>query len=291
MRRQNLDVPTDFPVTDFESIEALVQSRFETHSHLHHFIGAWYAVRYRFLAMTEYDECFTREIIRSGVAPCQRVRYQQERDLFGFFNSGCSVVDSLSFGLFAIGAMLKPTDFPIEPESEWKITPKYCFDKYSDAFGGDPILDTLQLMTKNGDPNWVKFSKIRNVLTHRVAPPRRFSVGDPRQPDAVMTRTNIVLDNQTTGSRRKQIASLLEKLLAASNLFLQARCRPAMHVGAPLGQSLSYAQPSFPRPSAPPPTIGGRFMTTNPARSRWSTSRFATISAIISSALWTRLRP
>jgi hypothetical protein len=36
------------------------------------------------------------------------------------------------------------------------------------------------------------------------------------------------------------------------------------------------------------PPIGGFFMTTNPARSRCSTSRFATISAMISSAAWTR---
>ena len=43
--------------------------------------------------------------------------------------------------------------------------------------------------------------------------------------------------------------------------------------------------------SAAPPPIAGRFMTTKPARSRCSTSRFATISAMILSALWTRLRP
>ncbi len=47
---------------------------------------------------------------------------------------------------------------------------------------------------------------------------------------------------------------------------------------------------SNPRPSAAAPISAGRFMMTKPARSRCSTSRRATISAMISSALWTRLR-
>jgi len=46
-----------------------------------------------------------------------------------------------------------------------------------------------------------------------------------------------------------------------------------------------------PRPSAAPPPIGGRFITTNPARSKCSTRRRATTSAMISSALCARLRP
>ena len=49
--------------------------------------------------------------------------------------------------------------------------------------------------------------------------------------------------------------------------------------------------PLRPVPSAAPPAIGGRFITTKPARSRCSTRRFATISAMISSALCDRFRP
>jgi hypothetical protein len=43
-------------------------------------------------------------------------------------------------------------------------------------------------------------------------------------------------------------------------------------------------RPSAPRPNTAAPTLGGRFMTTNPARSRWSTRRFATIAAMNSPA-------
>jgi len=68
------------------------------------------------------------------------------------------------------------------------------------------------------------------------------------------------------------------------------RVLTAAGVGAAEGAGYP-AYPSNPRPSAAAPTSDGRFITTKPARSRCSTSRLATISAMISSALCTRLRP
>jgi hypothetical protein len=50
-------------------------------------------------------------------------------------------------------------------------------------------------------------------------------------------------------------------------------------------------QPSNLRPSAAPPPIAGRFMTTKPPRSKCSARRRATMAAMSSSALWTRLGP
>jgi hypothetical protein len=55
-------------------------------------------------------------------------------------------------------------------------------------------------------------------------------------------------------------------------------------------KALTKGHPSNPRPSAELPPIGGFFITTNPDCSRYLTSRRATISAMNSSALWTRLR-
>lgn len=54
-------------------------------------------------------------------------------------------------------------------------------------------------------------------------------------------------------------------------------------IRSPASGSARRGYPQNPRPNAAPPPIGGRFMTTNPARSKWSTNRLATISAIISS--------
>ena len=53
----------------------------------------------------------------------------------------------------------------------------------------------------------------------------------------------------------------------------------------------AHGHRSNPRPSAAPPVIGARFITTKPARSKCSTSRLATIAEMSSSASRTRLRP
>jgi hypothetical protein len=212
-----LDVPDDFPGADFENVEKKVQARFPEHAHSRRFVGAWAAVAYRFMAMAQYDEKFTRELLQYGASPGPMLRYEQERDIFGFLNSGCSAVDAFSFGMFALGAMLKPSAFPLRESNEWKVNPGTCHFAYSSAFTGDTIVSALQLTTKNGDPNWVGFSNFRNVLTHRAAPARDF-------PRGIISRVDIVLDKETTSSRRRQVAGLLGKLLAASNSFAQRHC-------------------------------------------------------------------
>jgi hypothetical protein len=225
LQSRELDVPDDFPGADFENVEKKVQARFPEHAHARFFGGAWGALAYRFMAMAQYDESFTKSILENGASPGPMLRYEQERDLFGFFSSGCSATDALLFGMFTLGAMLKPVAFALKDKSdERNVNPARCYDAYRRGFIGDPILVALQLTTKNGDPNWERFSAIRNVVTHRAAPPRDFSVGDPSQPDAIMSRVDVDLNKETTSSPRRQVAGLLGKLLAASNSFVQTHC-------------------------------------------------------------------
>jgi hypothetical protein len=222
LQGRNIDVPVDFPGNYFDAIEARVQSKFPGNRHLPYFLGAWSAVLYRFLALAEYDEEFTRQFRRFGASPVPQKRYEQERDLFGFFASGCSAVDAFFFSLFAIGAMLAPTTFPLNNEQdERKVKLDGCYRKYCIAFAGDPILTALQVVMTPGDPEWADFCNCRNILTHRAAPHRVFQIGDATSPAAVMARTDIVLDENTTSSRRTDIVFLLERLLAAGNVFVQ----------------------------------------------------------------------
>ena len=77
-------------------------------------------------------------------------------------------------------------------------------------------------------------------------------------------------------------------------VFARSRRRGVAFAGL---QTAAVARPSpghgplNPRPKAAPPLIDGFFITTKPDRSRCSTSPLATISAMISPALWTRFRP
>jgi hypothetical protein len=49
--------------------------------------GALNAIAYRFAALAEYDRNFTDSFNTHGGGPGQPFRYDQERDLFGFFNT------------------------------------------------------------------------------------------------------------------------------------------------------------------------------------------------------------
>ena len=74
---------------------------------------------------------------------------------------------------------------------------------------------------------------------------------------------------------------------------LRIVARGSKEDGPPMLQlaAKQHHRPSCPRPIAAPPPIGGRFMMTKPERSRCSTSRLATIAAIVSPAWCVRLRP
>jgi hypothetical protein len=138
LQSRELDVPDDFPGADFENIEKKVQARFAEHAHARFFGGAWGALAYRFMAMAQYDESFTKSILANGVSPGPMLRYEQERDLFGFFSSGCSATDALLFGMFTLGAMLKPVAFALKDKSdERNVNPARCYDAYRRGFIGD----------------------------------------------------------------------------------------------------------------------------------------------------------
>ncbi len=69
------------------------------------------------------------------------------------------------------------------------------------------------------------------------------------------------------------------------------RTKPGRQVADKSRFAWSRCRLSNPRASAAPPSVGGRFIATKPARSRCSTTRSAIMLAMISPALWTRLRP
>jgi len=112
-------MPDDFPVSHFEAVYEVVSRRAKTHAALfEHFAGAWSAVSYRYVAMTEHGESFTKSIApqRSDLSP--RDRYEQGRELFDFFSNGFSIFEATFYGLFAVGAILVPAQFPLSTPKE-----------------------------------------------------------------------------------------------------------------------------------------------------------------------------
>jgi hypothetical protein len=112
-------LPADFPVGPYEAVQKRVSVDLkESHPDSRgQFAGGWNALRYRYQACDEHDREFTRSI-QSEQTP--RERYIQERELFGFFVSGQSAIESLCYSLHAIASVIKAVEFPIQTKEDLK---------------------------------------------------------------------------------------------------------------------------------------------------------------------------
>src|SRR5829696_5705306 len=115
LRMNNLDMPPSFPEEQFDRIYLAVDRFRQNANHLQ-FQGAWNAVAYRYLAMTEYDKRFTASVKSHGRGPGEPERYCQERDLFGFASSAYSMFDAVHYAMFVAGSFVDSTNFEIANE-------------------------------------------------------------------------------------------------------------------------------------------------------------------------------
>jgi hypothetical protein len=228
LKVNGMTMPADFPVQAFESVHGRLAHFSDRRPTLHvHFAGAWNALSYRYLSLIEHGDAFTASIVVHGAAPDAQRRYQQERDLFGFFSNGFSVFESFFYGMYAIGALLDPARFPLEtPADQQRVTPARTVDAYSKAFPVDRILDAFRCFVN--DSAYKECREIRNVLTHRSAPGRTIFVTfeGSEAPTDEWKISNIPLDKDTVPIRRRHISRLMTAALEAARIFVSARISP-----------------------------------------------------------------
>jgi hypothetical protein len=208
-------MPPDFPAEPYESIQQRVSVDLgESHPEPRKlFAGGWNAVRYRYLACTEHDRDFTHSIQQERT---HLERYHQERDLFGFFVTGLSTIESLCFALYAIGSIVKPNEFPIGTDRNLReITPARTARQFAESFQGEPLTTALEQLTNSGE--FAEWSRLRNVLAHRTTPGRGIYVGGPQH--GTIEWAGINLDDETTPSRRRWLSEVVRGLLEAGDLF------------------------------------------------------------------------
>jgi hypothetical protein len=127
--------------------------------------------------------------------------------------------------MFAVGTFLAPDVFIlVTAADEAKVNIAETHKKYEQAFPSDPI--SVSFKKFSDDPARVKLSQLRNVLTHRAAPPRAFSLTvGPKdvRPSAEITRANITLDENTTRSLRQDVSRLLADCVKAAEVFVAAK--------------------------------------------------------------------
>jgi hypothetical protein len=222
-----LVMPDEFPVSAYQAVHATVRKHNQANPPMYEqWSGAWNAVSYRYLAVTEYSASFTQSVVdRTGTASVEG-RHRQERDLFGFFGSAVSALEAAFYGLYAIGGLLAPSQFPLATaEDQRNVSPSTTRVAFTRAFGGDPIVGAMDAVT--GDSAYRELREIRNVLTHRAAPGRRFFL-QAGVPDAVPVPDEwkvlgIRMDKDMTRTRQKDLARLLSMLLEGGRAFVEAR--------------------------------------------------------------------
>lgn len=219
-------MPVGFPAATYDAVYDIVQSLDPKHAELRvNFVGAWFAIGYRYRAMADYGKEFTKLIIADGVGPSPEKRYLQERALFGFFGNAFAAFEALFFGLFAIGAMIAPADFPFATAKDRRrVTPATTVAAYRRVFPADPFVNALEALTS--DDAFTKLRDIRSVLTHRVVLARQFYIRPPGSslPPAEW-KIGVALDEKTATTREAEVSCLLTTALAAAELFVRTQLR------------------------------------------------------------------
>ena len=235
----NLKMPADFSVKSYESCYARVEQKAEVISHssmwVSEFSPAWLAIAYRFRSCAECDRAFTASIKRAGSTPDEPERYFQERDLFNFFVSGLSALESFSYGLYFIGFALEPQVFTLAASDktykridlEKTVVPSFV----KSSFGSERITSELKCLLSQAE--YTQWSAIRNKLAHRITPVRTGvhsfieSVGPNYSGSTysheVLWLDGLTIDKHTTATWRVWLAKTLKSLFGTVDVFFNRK--------------------------------------------------------------------
>lgn len=217
-----ISMPADFPARDHEAIHEHCKPKMTPNpplaTHWSEYSAAWNAIAYRFRAVADHDEEFKAAITRQEHSD----RYRQERELFNFFVSGLSTIETFAYGLYFLASATRPIEFPInKPRS---ITLTATARQFANTFPTCAITSRLAAVEK--DSAFEEWRDIRNILAHRCSPGRilHLSVGGPpTNPNAndIWRLNNISLNSDTTGLRRQWLSQTLGGLLADARVFVE----------------------------------------------------------------------
>ena len=216
--KNQLIPPSDFDENLRLSVSTKVEKQHAKHPNAYtEFIQSWGAVQYRFYACTEHDEAFTESVQLHLDSPMQPHRYQQEKELFNFFMNGLSCIECMCYGLFSIGAMIDPTQFPFGSDKERQlVTPKKTSDCYNAAFPKEKL--SVRLGEMLDSRHYKDWHNMRRFLFHRIHPGRVFKVGVSTA--WIMGKS---IDQNTTAIPRKWLASTVKELLTLTDSFVATR--------------------------------------------------------------------
>jgi hypothetical protein len=223
-----IPIPHDFDEVLLSGVQSKAASKYEARQPelIRRLRVASMGLIYRFTACSEHDNAFTDSISKpGGDSPAMPERYIQEKNLFGFFSTGLSAIECLSFGLYAIGSIIDLTRFPAFTDRDVQnINPKSNAEKYGAAFTNDPLEIALNALIASTE--YREWKKMRNVLVHQSHPGRSFSMFVTSTTSVQRDATKwagFTIDSQLTRQRRTWLADKIKSILQETDAFLGRR--------------------------------------------------------------------
>lgn len=153
------------------------------------------AVAYRYRATVEYQSEFRKLFAApGGTAPPVDEHYRQEKSLFGFFVAGLACLESFAFSIHAIAAFYSPSRFPLSTKAQRGITPGAVAQRLQEVWPNATVTWVMRTLVK--DAVFMNWSQIRNVLCHRVVPPRAITAGSRLRSDWELVKSGYLGKNQ-----------------------------------------------------------------------------------------------
>lgn len=227
-----MPMPTDFPSAPYERLNVLVGAYDESArpeagtptDKWRDYASARNGILYRFLTAADADEAYGQaSALPNDVA---EKRYAEEKALFAFFTSLVSLVELLCYCSFAIGAMANGAVFPLATEQERRcVNPQRAKNKFVSAYGAEAITRAL----KNLLSTYKEANELRNVLSHRGAPPRKvfLHLGGHGRDRTEWGPGPFEIDANTTANLRPWMTQHTAACLSALCEFAESHLQPA----------------------------------------------------------------
>lgn len=225
-----IDVPADFPAQTYNDVHSRVWPR---HSDFvepfRHYAGAWNAVAIRFRSLADSDQNFQQTLVEAG-SPLNR--YSQEVTMFLFFGNSVATLDSLAYGLYAIGAMVDPKVFVLTAAALRNIQLHTAGKLFTQTFPSEPLGKSM--LTSATDATGQDLREIRNALSHRASSTRTFEMSPSPESascgtwriDHLQLRSGaqaLSINTQTTSRYRQWLAAQLETIIGYACSFVYAK--------------------------------------------------------------------
>ena len=241
-------MPPAFPRTEFQEFGKLASTFFppalsdgdpdDPLQRRLHFQGAWLAVCYRYRACAEQSATFTTLFNKAMASDLWREwsegedhNYELEQCLYGFFMNALSVLESLGFCLYFVGAMIDSKNFHNVNRPRC-ITLKTTHAAFGSAFPNASA--TVWLTEMFEDPAFIRIDTIRNLLAHRLTGRRNIRSSAAIHPDGTYTQSReelwyipglseeIVFDEKLVQRHFDDVTRLLTAFISASLKFVKS---------------------------------------------------------------------